>query len=77
MSGLYHNPKVRFQRCIEIDCKLQDEDEERYNCPYCPPDSSSFSTFKRLMRHIEKSTTSDPGEEYDRQKLADGWYNAG
>lgn len=75
MSGLYHTPKVKFARWVEIDHQSRNGSAEKYFCPYCPDESPNFTTLKNVLSHIEKSTSGSTSSQHDDQKRNDGWYD--
>ncbi|KAK5083428.1 hypothetical protein LTS08_003621 [Lithohypha guttulata] len=76
MESYVHTPKARWVRRYEAYYANDD-----IVCPYCATTRSEdgevqiYSDMKSLMRHIERSSTAKQGEEHDRLKEEDGWYN--
>jgi hypothetical protein len=75
MNGLYHTPKVKFGRWIEIDRQMKGMTTEVYACPYCPDLAPTFQTQKDLFKHIQNSTPDNSTTDHDSPKRNDGWYD--
>ncbi|KAM0200381.1 hypothetical protein ACHAPI_002806 [Fusarium lateritium] len=69
-----HLPKQKWVR--QITQAFEASGEARISCPYCKQvgKDSSFFHIKALIKHI---TYGNFGDEHDRLKRADGWYNDG
>jgi len=63
------------QTLLETQAREYEREAKRFICPYCPESARSHSEFQSVYKHVQASTAEKNGNEHDRLKREDGWYN--